>query len=208
MKNLFKHILFGAAIFAGMGLFVGCDMMTNDEIEKLIEEKLKENNQNNQNNNANSENTNSGNSNVDSGSSNNGNNSNTETPENGNNNGESSSNATADATPPVELAGTTWVAYEEWTSEEYDEDLGEYIEYEVYEEYFLHFTETTMIIGSKTYKKEDDSLIYEWETTGGYYVQGNIIIPILKDEDPSSIVYNKQKNCLYHYGIAYNLVEE
>ena len=98
MKNLFKHILFGAAIFAGMGLFVGCDTMTNDEIEKLINDKLNE----------------------------------------------SSSNATADATPPVELAGTTWFAYDEWTSGEYDEDLGEYIEYEVYDKDTLSFTETVL----------------------------------------------------------------
>lgn len=158
MKNLFKHILFGAAIFAGMGLFVGCDTMTDDEIEKLINDKLND-------------------------------------------------NATADATPPVELAGTTWVAYDEWTGY-YDEDLGEYIEYEVYSENTISFTETTITIGYKTYKKEDDSLLDEWLQTGGYYVQGNIIIPIWEDDDTSSIVYNKQKNCLYYYGIAYNLVEE
>lgn len=204
MKKLFKHILFVATLLVGMSMFVGCDMMTNDEIEKLIEEKLKENNQNN---NANSENTNSGNSNVDSGSSNNGNNSNTETPENGNNNGGNSSNATADATPPVELAGTTWFHYEEGTRSEFDEDLGEIIEYEVYEEYFLHFTETTAIFIDKTYKKEDDSLIYERETTGGYYVQGNIIIPFL-DEGGWTVVYDKQKNCLYLSGLKFNLVEE
>ena len=131
MKNLFKHILFGAAIFAGMGLFVGCDTMTDDEIEKLINDKLNE----------------------------------------------SSSNATADATPPVELAGTTWLHYDERTRSEYDEDLGEYIEYEVYEEYFLHFTETSLIRNGKTYKKEDDSLLEEWDDDPiNYYVQGNIII--------------------------------
>ena len=192
MKKLFKQILFGAAIFAGMGLFVGCDMMTNDEIEKLIEEKLKENNQNN---NANSENTNSGNSNVDSGSSNNGNNSNTETPENGNNNGESSSNATADATPPVELAGTTWVAYEEWTGY-YDEDLGEYIECEVYEEVTLSFTETTLSCSSKTYKKEDDSLVDEWDYGEpiNYYVQGDIIIVNIPTEGQP--IYFSKEDCI------------
>ena len=111
MKKLFKQILFGAAIFAGMGLFVGCDMMTDDEIEKLINDKLNE----------------------------------------------SSSNATADATPPVELAGTTWVSYDEWTSGGYNEDLGEYIEYEVYEEITLSFTETTLSCSAKTHKKDADS---------------------------------------------------
>lgn len=129
MKNLFKHILFGAAIFAGMGLFVGCDTMTDDEIEKLINDKLND-------------------------------------------------NATADATPPVELAGTTWVAYDEWTGY-YDEDLGEYIECEVYREETLSFTETTLSYSSKTYKKEDDSLLEEWNLSDdpiNYYVQGNIII--------------------------------
>lgn len=161
MKNLFKHILFGAAIFAGMGLFVGCDTMTDDEIEKLINDKLNEN----------------------------------------------SSNATADATPPVELAGTTWFHYEEGTRSEFDEDLGEIIEYEVYEEYFLHFTETTAIFIDKTYKKEDDSLLNEWEQTGGYYVQGNIIIPFF-DEGGWTVVYDKQKNCLYISGLKFNLVEE
>lgn len=161
MKNLFKHILFGATLLVSMSMFVGCDMMTNDEIEQLINDKLNEN----------------------------------------------SSNATADATPPVALAGTTWVSYDEWTYPDYDEDLGEYIEYEVYSENTISFTETTITIGYKTYKKEDDSLLDEWLQTGGYYVQGNIIIPIWEDDDPS-IVYNKQKNCLYCYGIAYNLVEE
>ena len=152
MKNLFKHILFGAAIFAGMGLFVGCDTMTNDEIEKLINDKLND-------------------------------------------------NATADATPPVELAGTTWVSY-------YDDDyLDEHFGYEVYEEYFLHFTETTAIFIDKTYKKEDDSLLNEWEQTGGYYVQGNIIIPFF-DEGGWTVVYDKQKNCLYISGLKFNLVEE
>lgn len=136
MKNLFKHILFGAAIFAGMGLFVGCDTMTDDEIEKLINDKLND-------------------------------------------------NATADATPPVELAGTTWVSYEKW-AEYYDEDLGEYIECEVYTEATLSFTETTLSYSSKTYKKEDDSLVDEgdlWDLFDldlsdglNYYVQGNIII--------------------------------
>lgn len=132
MKNLFKHILFGAAIFAGMGLFVGCDTMTNDEIEKLINDKLNE----------------------------------------------SSSNATADATPPVELAGTTWVAYEEMTIYEYDEDLDENIKCEFYEETTLSFTETTLSYSRKTYKKEDDSLVDEWDYGEpiNYYVQGNIII--------------------------------
>ncbi len=161
MKNLFKHILFGAAIFAGMGLFVGCDTMTDDEIEKLINDKLNE----------------------------------------------SSSNATADATPPVELAGTSWVSYSELPDYkyEYDEDLGEYIQYEVYEEYFLHFTKTTAIFIDKTYKKEDDSLVDERETTGGYYVQGNIIF---LDETGSTVFYDKQKNCLYFVGLKFNLVEE
>lgn len=161
MKNLFKHILFGAAIFAGMGLFVGCDTMTDDEIEKLINDKLNE----------------------------------------------SSSNATADATPPVELAGTSWFAYNEWTDyvHEYDEDLGEYIEYETYRENFLHFTETTAIFIDKTYKKEDDSLIDESETTGGYHVQGNIIF---LDEGGWTVFYDKQKNCLYLSGLKFNLVEE
>lgn len=142
MKNLFKHILFGAAIFAGMGLFVGCDTMTDDEIEKLINDKI---------------------------------------------------NA-ADATPSVALAGTTWTRYSEGT-EGYTED-------------FLKFTETTITVGYKTYKKADDSLLDEWEQTGGYYVQGNIIIPIWEDDDTSSIVYDKQKNCLYYYGMAYYRVEE
>ena len=156
MKNLFKHILFGAAIFAGMGLFVGCDTMTDDEIEKLINDKLND-------------------------------------------------NATADATPPVELAGTTWVSYNEGTGGEYDKDLGEYIEYEVYQEYFFHFTKTTAIFIDKTYKKEDDSLIDERETTGGYHVQGNIIF---LDKGGWTVFYDKQKNCLYFSGLKFNLVEE
>ena len=167
MQNLFKHILFGAAIFAGMGLFVGCDTMTNDEIEKLINDKLNE----------------------------------------------SSSNATADATPPVELAGTTWFAYEEWTSGEYDEDLDEYIEYEVYEEYFLHFTETTMIMGSKTYKKEDDSLVSEWDLSNSdgpinYYVQGNIIIVNIPTEGQP--IYFPKEDCIIwgDMGTKFYRVEE
>lgn len=150
MKNLFKHILFGAAIFAGMGLFVGCDTMTDDEIEKLINDKLNE----------------------------------------------SSSNATADATPPVELAGTTWVAYYEWTREEYDEDLGEYIEYEVYEEATLSFTETTLSYSTKTYKKEDDSLVDEWDYGEpiNYYVQGNIIIVNIPTEGQH--IYFPKEDCI------------
>jgi len=150
MKNLFKHILFGAAIFAGMGLFVGCDTMTDDEIEKLINDKLND-------------------------------------------------NATADATPPVELAGTTWFAYDEWTSGEYDEDLGEYIEYEVYDKDTLSFTETTFSLSSKTYKKEDDSLIDEWEEElGEYFVQGNIIIinPNDLEMEPLSICYIPKEDCI------------
>lgn len=159
MKNLFKHILFGAAIFAGMGLFVGCDTMTNDEIEKLINDKLNE----------------------------------------------SSSNATADATPPVELAGTTWLHYDEGTGY-YDEDSGEIIECEVYDKDTLSFTETTFSYSSKTYKKADDSLVDEWEETGGYYVQGNIIIPL--EYSVYTIVYNKQENCLHFMDRKFNLVEE
>lgn len=150
MKNLFKHILFGAAIFAGMGLFVGCDTMTDDEIEKLINDKLND-------------------------------------------------NATADATPPVELAGTTWVSYNEGTGGEYDKDLGEYIEYEVYQEYFFHFTKTTAIFIDKTYKKEDDSLIDEWEEElGEYFVQGNIIIinPNDLEMEPLSICYIPKEDCI------------
>lgn len=42
MKNTLKNILFGITIFAGISLFVGWDMMTDDEIEKLINEKLNE----------------------------------------------------------------------------------------------------------------------------------------------------------------------
>ena len=61
MKKLFKQILFGAALLVSMSMFVGCDTMTNDEIEKLINDKLNE----------------------------------------------SSSNATADTTPPVEIEGNT-----------------------------------------------------------------------------------------------------
>ena len=160
MKNLFKHILFGATLLANMSMFVGCDMMTNDEIEQLINDKINEN----------------------------------------------SSNATADATPPVELAGTTWVAYEEWTREEFDEDLGEIIEYEVYDKDTLSFTETTFSYSSKTYKKADDSLLYEGEETGGYYVQGNIIIPL--EYSVYTIVYNKQENCLHFMDRKFNLVEE
>lgn len=163
MKNLFKHILFGAAIFAGMGLFVGCDTMTDDEIEKLINDKLNE----------------------------------------------SSSNATADATPPVELAGTTWVAYEEWTREEYDEDLGEYIECEVYDKDKLSFTETTLSYSSKTYKKEDDSLIDEWEEElGEYYVQGNIIILNIPTEGQP--IYFPKEDCIIwgDWGYKYYRVEE
>ena len=153
MKNLFKQILFGAALLVSMSMFVGCDMMTNDEIEKLINDKLNEN----------------------------------------------SSNATADATPPVELAGTTWFSYEEWTRSDYDEDLGEYIEYEVYDENFLHFTETTITYSGKRYKKEDDSLIDEWEEElGEYFVQGNIIIinPNDWEMDPLSICYIPKEDCI------------
>ena len=163
MKNLFKHILFGAAIFAGMGLFVGCDTMTDDEIEKLINDKLNEN----------------------------------------------SSNATADATPPVELAGTTWVAYDEWTREEYDEDLGEIIEYEVYEEATLSFTETTLSYSSKTYKKEDDSLINEQEEElGEYFVQGNIIIINIPTEGQP--IYFPKEDCIIwgDMGTKFYRVEE
>ena len=173
MKNLFKHILFGAAIFAGMGLFVGCDTMTDDEIEKLINDKLNE----------------------------------------------SSSNATADATPPVELAGTTWVSYEEW-AEYYDEDLGEYIECEVYVEETLSFTETTISFSSKTYKKEDDSLLEEvwndkWDDNEptNYYVQGNIIIINPNDLEimnPFSICYIPQEDCIIweNMGTKFYRVEE
>lgn len=162
MKNLFKHILFGAAIFAGMGLFVGCDTMTDDEIEKLINDKLNE----------------------------------------------SSSNATADATPPVELAGTTWVSYYEWTREEYDEDLGEYIEYEVYDENFLHFTETTMLRFGKSYKKADDSLFDEWEDDPiNYYVQGNIIL-LQIGWDLNDPFYSPKDDCIIFGGFFYYRVEE
>lgn len=164
MKNLFKHILFGAAIFAGMGLFVGCDTMTDDEIEKLINDKLNE----------------------------------------------SSSNATADATPPVELAGTTWVAYYEWTRKEYDEDLGEYIEYEVYEEATLSFTETTLSYSTKTYKKEDDSLVDEWDYGEpiNYYVQGNIIIVNIPTEGQP--IYFPKEDCIIwgDMGTKFYRVEE
>ena len=161
MKNLFKHILFGAAIFAGMSMFVGCDTMTDDEIEQLINDKLNEN----------------------------------------------SSNATADATPPVALAGTTWVAYEEWTREEYDEDLGEYIEYEVYEENFLHFTETTMLQSSKTYKKADDSLLSESENPPiNYYVQGNIIL--LQEWEYNNPFYSPKDDCIIFVYSFYYRVEE
>ena len=153
MKNLFKHILFGAAIFAGMGLFVGCDTMTDDEIEKLINDKLNE----------------------------------------------SSSNVTADATPPVELAGTTWVAYGHWIKD-VDEEPG-YIEFEG--ERFLHFTETTIIDSGKTYK-EDDSLV-EWEETiGEYYVQGNIII-VNTEVLP---FYVPKKDCIIFWGYEFYRVEE
>ncbi len=159
MKNLFKHILLGAAIFAGMGLFVGCDTMTNDEIEKLINDKLND-------------------------------------------------NATADATPPVELAGTTWVSYEEW-AEYYDEDLGEYIECEVYTEATLSFTETTFSFSSKTYKKEDDSLIdEEYEELGEYFVQGNIIILNIPTEGQH--VYFPKEDCIIwgDWGTKFYRVEE
>lgn len=145
MKNLFKHILFGAAIFAGMGLFVGCDTMTDDEIEKLINDKLND-------------------------------------------------NATADATPPVELAGTTWVSYYEW-------------EEEVYAEATLSFTETTLSYSTKTYKKEDDSLIDEWEETGEYYVQGNIIIINLPIEE-SHLIYFPKDDYIILDGSKYYRVEE
>ena len=145
MKNLFKHILFGAAIFAGMGLFVGCDTMTNDEIEQLINDKI---------------------------------------------------NA-ADATPSVALAGTTWVAYDD------DDYLDEHFGYEVYEKYTLSFTETTLSFSSKTYKKEDDSLVDEWDLFDSnldlsddpnYYVQGNIIITnIPATEQP---IYLPKEDCI------------
>lgn len=173
MKNLFKHILFGAAIFAGMGLFVGCDTMTDDEIEKLINDKLNE----------------------------------------------SSSNATADATPPVELAGTTWFAYDEWTGGEYDEDLGEYIEYEVYEEATLSFTETTLSYSSKIYKKEDGSLVKErdledvWELFSdgptNYYVQGNIIITNIPSEEGGGcqLTYFPKEDCILFYSKFYRVEE-
>ena len=159
MKNLFKHILFGAAIFAGMGLFVGCDTMTDDEIEKLINDKLNEN----------------------------------------------SSNATADATPPVELAGTTWFNYREGTSSEFDEDLGEIIEYEVYDKDTLSFTETTFSYSSKTYKKEDDNLLHEYEFTTEYHVQGNII---LYSGDPTPSFYTTKEDCICFYGEKFYRVEE
>lgn len=170
MKNLFKHILFGAAIFAGMGLFVGCDTMTDDEIEKLINDKLNE----------------------------------------------SSSNATADATPPVELAGTTWVAYEGESPGYYDENLDEYIECKTYREILLHFTETTIILGTKTYKKEDDSLLEEeWSDNEltNYYVQGNIIIINTNDweiMEPFSICYIPQEDCIIwkNVGRKFYRVEE
>lgn len=158
MKKLFKHILFGAAIFAGMGLFVGCDTMTDDEIEKLINDKLND-------------------------------------------------NATADATPPVELAGTTWVSYDELINEYYDEDLGIYKPCEVYEEATLSFTETTLSYSSKTYKKEDDSLIDEWEETGEYYVQGNIIIINLPIEE-SHLIYFPKDDYIILDGSKYYRVEE
>lgn len=168
MKNLFKHILFGATLLANMSMFVGCDMMTNDEIEQLINDKINEN----------------------------------------------SSNATADATPSVALAGTTWFHYEERTGY-FDEDLGEYIECEVYVEATLSFTETTLSCSSKTYKKEDDSLLEEedlfedYRDSDGsvnYYVQGNIIIPL--EYSVYTIVYNKQENCLHFMDRKFNLVEE
>ena len=156
MKNLF-----GAAMFAGMGLFVGCDTMTNDEIEKLINDKLNE----------------------------------------------SSSNATADATPPVELAGTTWLHYDEGTGY-YDEDSGEIIECEVYYEQFLHFTETTMLWFSKTYKKADDSLLEEWEDDPiNYYVQGNIIL-LQKGWDFNDPFYSPKDDCIIFAGSFYYRVEE
>lgn len=119
MKNLFKQILFGAALLVSMSMFVGCDMMTNDEIEQLINDKLNEN----------------------------------------------SSNATADATPPVALAGTTWVSHMVFAAG-------------YYEEATLSFTETTFFYSMKTYKEEDDSLldVYEWNHPMNYYIQGNIII--------------------------------
>ena len=166
MKKLFKQILFVATLLVGMSMFVGCDMMTHDEIEQLINDKLNEN----------------------------------------------SSNATADATPPVALAGTTWAYYEERRRDEYDEDLGEIINYEVYEEITLSFTETTLSCSSKTHKKEDDSLIESerWNFPDSpirYYVQGNIIIP-LGELSMYHIVYDKQENCLYLSGLKLNLVEE
>lgn len=145
MKNLFKHILFGATLLANMSMFVGCDMMTDDEIEKLINDKLND-------------------------------------------------NATADATPPVELAGTTWVSYYEW-------------EEEVYAEATLSFTETTLSYSTKTYKKEDDSLIDEWEETGEYYVQGNIIIINLPIED-SHLIYFPKDDYIILDGSKYYRVEE
>lgn len=162
MKNLFKHILFGAAIFAGMGLFVGCDTMTDDEIEKLINDKLNE----------------------------------------------SSSNATADATPPVELAGTTWVAYEERQGY-YDEDLDEFIECEAYEEETLSFTETTLSLSSKIYKKEDDSLVWESDDDPiNYYVQGNIIILNIPTEGQP--IYFPKEDCIIwgDWGVKFYRVEE
>lgn len=173
MKNLFKHILFGAAIFAGMGLFVGCDTMTNDEIEKLINDKLNE----------------------------------------------SSSNATADATPPVELAGTTWFAYEGENPGYYDENLDEYIECKTYQEILFHFTETTMIIGTKTYKKEDDSLLEEgwndkWNDNEpvNYYVQGNIIITdnLSGGGGGRLLTYFPKEDCIIwgDWGLKFYRVEE
>lgn len=154
MKNLFKHILFGAAIFAGMGLFVGCDTMTDDEIEKLINDKLNE----------------------------------------------SSSNATADATPPVELAGTTWVSYGHWIKD-VDEEPGHI---EVDGERFLHFTETTIIDSGKTYKRDDS--LFEWEETiGEYYVQGNIIIANILE---GHLTYFPKEDCIIFEGRKYYRVEE
>lgn len=140
MKNLFKHILFGAAIFAGMGLFVGCDTMTDDEIEKLINDKLND-------------------------------------------------NATADATPPVALAGTTWVSHSDFTDGYYKEAT-------------LSFTETTLSYSSKTYKKEDDSLLdeYEWNHPINYYVQGNIIIVNIPTEGQP--IYFPKDDCIIWGGMS------
>ena len=166
MKNLFKHILFGAAIFAGMGLFVGCDTMTDDEIEKLINDKLND-------------------------------------------------NATADATPPVELAGTTWVAYlKEWTREEYDEDLSEILKYipEYLEKHDMEFriAKENIIQFFATEKKIDKALLnrYILDNISSLLLMASVLIPGKIDE--ARVLYGRMIRDGYpldYLNVEYNIDE-